>query len=168
MDNGEKRYSWRDRVKRTAKYWYYRVVRLRATPHNIALGVALGIFIGFMPIIPFQSVVVITLAFIFRASKLAAWVSTFISNPLDMIPLYYFLFVVGNTVLPFEGVRFNPSDLSMEGLLHTGVDVFLVMVTGGLLMGVPASIAAYFVAKWVVVRYRARRALRLLRKRTRE
>ncbi|MFW5837723.1 MAG: DUF2062 domain-containing protein [Desulfovibrionaceae bacterium] len=166
MENGEKRHPLWGRIKRKARYWYLRVVRLRATPHNIALGVALGIFIGFMPIIPFQSVVVITLALIFRASKLAAWLATFISNPLDMIPLYYLLFRVGDTVMPFEGLRFDPSDLTMEGLLHTGAKVFAVMVAGGLVMGFPASIASYFVSKWIVKRYRARRALRQLRKRT--
>jgi hypothetical protein len=155
-----------ERFKRSARYWFLRVVRLRATPHNIALGVALGIFIGCMPIIPFQSVAVITLAFIFRANKLAAWLATFISNPLDMIPFYYMLFLVGNTVLPFQGMQFDPSNLSMEGLLNTGVDAFLVMVTGGLILGIPGSIGSYFATLWIVKRYRARRALRLLRKRT--
>jgi hypothetical protein len=166
MEREKKEYRFWARFKRSARYWFLRIVRLRATPHNIALGVALGIFIGCMPIIPFQSVVVIALAFIFRANKLAAWAATFISNPLDMIPFYYLLFLVGNTLLPFQGIQFDPSNLSMEGLLNTGVDAFLVMVAGGLVLGIPGAVGAYFVSLWIVKRYRARRALRLLRKRT--
>lgn len=155
------------KLKRTAKYWFLQILRLRATPHSIALGVALGIFIGFMPIIPFQSVAVITLAFIFRANKLAAWLATFISNPLDMIPFYYLLFVVGDFVLPFPGLKFDPANLTMEGLIHTGWDFFSVMVVGGLVMGIPASIGIYFVTLFLVRRYRKKKLIARLKKQTR-
>lgn len=126
---------------------------------------ALGMFIGALPIIPFQSVVVIALAFVLRVNKLAAWLATCYSNVATMVPFYYFLYLVGSAVTPFH-VAFDPTKLEMVQLLDAGWEVFAVMITGGLAFGIPASVLTYFLSVFIIRRYRQRRALRLLRKRT--
>ncbi|MFK4764914.1 DUF2062 domain-containing protein [Desulfobaculum sp. SPO524] len=153
------------RLRRWIRYSYLRIMRLGATPHCIALGLALGIFIGFMPIVPFQTVAVLTLAFIFKGNKIAAALGTWISNPIDLPFFYYGLYLVGRWVLPFDGPGFDPKHLEMSQLIATGWELFAMMVTGGLLLGIPASIATYFITRRMVVGYRKRRMLRLLRKR---
>jgi len=126
---------------------------------------ALGIFVGFLPIVPFQTVVVITLALIFRANKITAGTFTFISNPLNLIPFYYMLFAVGQFVLPFDGIAFNPDHLTMKEMIAAGWDFFMVMTAGGVILGIPSAVVTYFVGRWGVLTYRKRRALRLLRNR---
>ncbi|MDD4951797.1 MAG: DUF2062 domain-containing protein [Desulfovibrionaceae bacterium] len=170
------------RIKRTVRYWYLRVLRTRASAHSIALGCGLGVFVGFLPIIPFQSVTVLALAFVFRASKLPAWLGTFISNPFNMIPFYLMLFVVGRFFLGLMGLEFdqqmfslayvkshlfsNPDGLSMKDMIQYGWRFFLVMMFGGVVAGIPSAAAAYLASLYVVRRYRRRRALRLLRRRS--
>lgn len=165
-DNSRK--SLKDRwygSKRWARYWYLRLMRQNSSPKNLAAACALGMFIGALPIIPFQSVVVIALAFVLRVNKLAAWVATCYSNAVTMVPFYYFLFEVGKTVTPIQDVAFDPEKLRMVDMIHAGWKVFGVMFAGGLAFGVPATIATYFLSLFVIRRYRERRAIRLLRKR---
>ena len=38
--------------ERQLKYYYLKLIGLRDEPHELALGIALGIFTGMMPIIP--------------------------------------------------------------------------------------------------------------------
>lgn len=140
-------------------------MRQKSSPKNLAAACALGMFIGAMPIIPFQSVVVIALAFVMRVNKLAAWLATCYSNAATMVPFYYFLYLVGSTVTPIQ-VDFDPNNLAMEQMIHAGWDVFFVMFVGGFTFGIPATILTYFASLFIIRRYRERRALRLLRKRT--
>ncbi|HCO12075.1 MAG TPA: DUF2062 domain-containing protein, partial [Desulfonauticus sp.] len=60
------------RLKRYVRYWYLRILRIRAHPHKVALGLALGVFVGFLPIVPFQIVTAVSLAFLVKGNKLAA------------------------------------------------------------------------------------------------
>lgn len=157
--------DWWVGIKRWTKYWYLRLMRQKSSPKNLAMACALGMFIGSMPIIPFQSIVVIALAFVMRVNKLAAWLATCYSNAATMVPFYYFLYLVGSAVTPLE-VAFDPRHLEMEQMIHAGWDVFIVMFAGGLAFGIPATILTYFISLFAIRRYRERRALRLLRKRT--
>jgi uncharacterized protein (DUF2062 family) len=162
----EGRVDWWTGSKRWTRLWYLRLMRQNSSPKNLAAAMALGMFIGALPIIPFQSVVVIALAFVFRVNKLAAWLATCYSNAATMVPFYYFLYLVGKAVTPFSNVTFDPNNLAMEKLISAGWDVFLVMFAGGLAFGIPATLATYFLSLFIIRRYRQRRALRLLRKKT--
>ncbi|TVM15837.1 DUF2062 domain-containing protein [Oceanidesulfovibrio indonesiensis] len=143
---------------------YLRILRLKASAHSIALGAALGIFVGCLPIIPFQTVLVITLAFIFRANKIAAFSCTWITNAFNVIPFYYMLYKVGSHILPFA-VEFNPHLLSLQELFDQGWRLTVLMTAGGFVVGIPSSIAMYFLSLRAVLTYRRRRAMRLLKKR---
>ncbi|OIQ48765.1 hypothetical protein BerOc1_03518 [Pseudodesulfovibrio hydrargyri] len=147
------------------RYWYLRIMRQNSSPKNLAAACALGMFIGALPIIPFQSVVVIALAFVLRVNKLAAWLATCYSNAATMVPFYYFLYEVGQAVTPFRNVAFDPDKLRMVDMIHAGWQVFGVMFAGGLAFGIPATIATYFLSLFAIRRYRRRRAVRILRKR---
>ncbi|WP_207262279.1 DUF2062 domain-containing protein [Desulfovibrio sp. Huiquan2017] len=157
--------EWWPGTKRWMRYWYLRLMRQNSSPKNLAAACALGMFIGALPIIPFQSVVVIALAFVLRVNKLAAWLVTCYSNAATMVPFYYFLFQVGQVVTPFHNLTFDPDKLRMVDMIHAGWQVFGVMFAGGLAFGIPATIATYFLSLFAIRRYRRRRAVRILRKR---
>ncbi len=142
-------------------------MRQKSSPRNLAGAMALGVLVGALPIMPFQSVAVIAVAFLFRVNKLVAWLATCYSNIFTMVPFYYFLFHVGKTLLPFENVTFDPNRLEMEQLLEAGWGMFSVMLSGGLIVGIPAALLTYFLTLYFVRAYRRRRALYLLKKRTR-
>ncbi len=158
--------GWRGSLGRLVRLNYLRIIRLKTSAHSIALGAAFGIFIGFMPIIPFQSFVVLTLAVIFRCNKIAAFSFTFISNPLNMIPFYAMLYMVGSKVVPFFKVHFDPRHLELMAMLEQGWRLVLVMTVGGMILGIPSSVATYFAMRKLVLTYRRRKAMRMLKKRT--
>ncbi|MDC0335815.1 DUF2062 domain-containing protein [Pseudodesulfovibrio sp.] len=162
----KKKFGWWTGSLRWTKYWYLRIMRQNSTPKGLATALAMGMFIGALPIIPFQSIIVIALAFVFKLNKLAAWMATNYSNVITMGPFYYFLFLIGKTVVPFEGVTLDINHLEMVQLIESGWDLYIVMFTGGLVFGIPATIITYFGSLYGIRFYRKRRALRLLRKRT--
>lgn len=160
-----KRSAFWERMKRLMRFNYLRILRLKTSAHSIALGAAFGIFVGFLPIIPFQAITVLTMAVIFRANKIAAFSFTFISNVANMIPFYTMLYMVGSWVLPFAHVKFDPKHLELMEMIKVGWDLVLVMSVGGLVLGIPGSVTTYFVMRRLVLLYRRRRAIRLLKKR---
>lgn len=161
-----RKFNWWEGSKRWSRYWYLRVMRQKSTPKQLASALALGMFIGALPIIPLQSVIVIFLAFVFKLNKLAAWMATNYSNAVTMAPFYYFLFKVGSLVVPYDGASLDLNHLEMMEIIESGWDLYFVMFAGGLLFGIPATILTYFVSLFGIRTYRKQRALRLLRKRT--
>lgn len=150
-------------VKRGVRFTYLKILRLKVSTHAIAMGMAIGVFAGCLPILPFQIVVAVGLAFVFRASKIAAAAGTWISNPLNWIPFYAAFYCVGSFFLPFE-VQYDPQHLELEVMLEQGWDLILVMMTGGLVIALPTSFLSYILTFRLVTRYRQRRMIRLLKK----
>jgi uncharacterized protein (DUF2062 family) len=147
-----------------ARYQYLRLMRLGATPHSIALGLALGVFVGCLPIVPFQIALALPLAFFFGGNKITAMLATFISNPLNLPFFYYGLYRIGRMFLPLEGIPpFNPHHLELAAFFRSGWMLVATMFTGGIVSGVPLAAGTYFIARRAVVAWRKRRRLRLSR-----
>lgn len=149
-------------MKRALKYNYLRVMRLKISTHSIALGTAVGVFAGCLPILPFQTVVAVTMAFVLRCSLVGAAAGTWISNPLNWVPFYTAFFFIGNWIIPID-VSFDPHHMELEELFKQGWGIVVVMMTGGLVIAVPASILSYFITFRAVTRFRQRRMIRLIK-----
>ncbi|MCL2022110.1 MAG: DUF2062 domain-containing protein [Betaproteobacteria bacterium] len=155
---------WRklfERTKRFIQRWYVRLIRIKATPHNIAIGVAAGVFAGLLPVLPFQTVLAIALAFVVRGSKIAAALGTWVTNPLNWVPFYMLCYYVGRIVVPFDVPPFNPSRIEMAEMIEMGWKFFAVMMTGGLVIAIPSAVVSYFVFRKIVGKYQARRKAKL-------
>ena len=76
--------------------------------HGVALGLAIGLFFGFL--IPlFQIPVTALVAVWLRGNLLVAVVSTLVSNPLTYAPIYFFAYRLGALILgdmPVDGAQF--------------------------------------------------------------
>lgn len=66
---------------------------------SVARGVAIGLFAGIVPIIPFQTILAIFLSIIFRGNLAIAFLTSWISNPLTIVPITYFIYFVGDSIL---------------------------------------------------------------------
>ena len=152
-------------LQRFTRYWYLRLIRIQATPHTIAVGLAVGIFAGLLPILPFQTFVAVALAFVVRGSKVAAALGTWITNPLNWIPFYMMCYYIGKAVVPFEIPAFDPTQLEMTQMMDMGWKFFVVMIVGGLVVAVPGTIISYVAAYKGVALYRKRKAARMAQKR---
>lgn len=148
------------RGKRSARYWYLSLLRIKAPSHAIAMGLALGVFIGFLPIIPFQTVVVLVLAFFLRCSKIAAVLGTWVSNPADMVFLYYLAHRIGGLLVPVSLAGFDGEPRTLMEMMAYGWQTFAVMFVGGLILAIPAAFITYFVSLRLIRLYHARRMAR--------
>lgn len=150
---------------------------LHDTPHRIALGVLIGSVIAWTPTLGFQIMLYVPTASLFRANRFSGIPVLFISNPLTAIPMYYGAWRLGawmtmsdssegEYVHPvaerlvelrraMEGSWFDASFWEAVGqaLLSMGAELWL----GSLVVGVLFGIAAYFVTRWGVAKYRENR-----------
>jgi uncharacterized protein (DUF2062 family) len=157
-------------IARTAKYYFLKLLRLRGTPHSIAMGAAIGVFIGLTPTIPFHTVTILAITVITRTSVIAALItSVLVCNPLTYIPIYYFSLLLGNLVTPFtlnwekikEVLDVVLSDGSLETriqpLLNLGYEATIVMMVGGTVLALPFAIACYYGCLFLVISFRKKR-----------
>jgi uncharacterized protein (DUF2062 family) len=146
-------------LKRTIKYHWLKFRRLQGEPRRVALGAALGVFIGFTPTIPFHTALALSLAPLLRVSVVAAYMGIWISNPLTWVPQYVAAYELGKYLL-FPGQC--PLCLPGHGDYSSFMSVLwrggLALQVGGLLIALPPAVITYFVTLWAVKRYRQRRA----------
>jgi Uncharacterized protein conserved in bacteria len=147
---------WRH-PSRLLRYYRLRLLRLKDRPEIVAKGLALGVFVGILPIVPFHTVTALGLAFLFRGSKVSALIGTLVSNPLDMVPHYMLVYYLGHKIIPLDIPPFNPSHLDLRVVLDEGWALMATLMTGGLIVALPSALVAYFLCLRVLHRYRSKR-----------
>ncbi len=161
MSKEESRYA---KLKRLIRFYYLKILRLNASPYQIAMGVASGVFGGCFPVLPglpLQTAIAVAAAFITRSNKLAAVIATWISNPFNWILFYYIQFKIGTFLLPIH-VTFDPGTWQVSDFMEIGWQGITILMFGGFVLAIPLSIASYFITLFFVRRHRKRKALRML------
>ena len=67
------------------------------------------------------------------------------------------LYYAGRLIIPWEVPPFDPDLLELTVMLEQGWNWFLVMLIGGVVLGIPASIISYFLARHAISGYRRRK-----------
>jgi len=111
------RRSW----SRSSRYVVYRLRRLSATPHAIALGFGAGAFAAVTPFIGTHMVMATLLAWAVGGSIVAALLGTFLGNPVTYPFIWYASYKVGRFLLGGAATKKN-IDLS-QGLFHSSFDM---------------------------------------------
>jgi uncharacterized protein (DUF2062 family) len=157
----------------------YKLAREKDPPKRVALGLALGIFVGFLPIMGIQMAVVSIIALPLRANLKAAIAGVWISNPITFIPLYYATYSFGLLFWPEEGASkeafvaaleraadFSWSAIwdSLTALFDMGTEILIPLWMGSAILGIVFGVPTYFVTKRLVVKYRERREAAKIRK----
>jgi len=115
---------------------------LRGKPHEIALGMAIGVFIGITPTIPLHTILAVSLALLVGGSKLAAALGVWVSNPLSIPFFYYGSYRIGQLVLGLPGINL-PDDRSLLAMASLGGKIVGAMLLGGVILGIVPAIVAY-------------------------
>lgn len=85
-----------------------RLMRLHASPHEIALGCALGAFVSITPLLGVQTFLAVLFSLLLRANVPAAIVGTFVGNPLSWPFIWVSTYVMGLQMVGLEG-SFDPA-----------------------------------------------------------
>jgi len=149
------RRSW----SRSSRYVVYRLRRLSATPHAIALGFAAGTFAAVTPYIGTHLIMAALIAWIIGGSIVASVLGTFFGNPLTYPFLWYASYAVGNLLLGGKTTK-KSIDLS-QGLFHSSFDhlwpILKPMSLGCIPVGIAVAISCYFLVRPMVEAYQRRR-----------
>ncbi len=76
-------------IQTAERFFIYRVLHVDDTPHRIALGVAVGIFVAWTPTFGLQMILTVLLATLLRGNKLVGLPFVWISNPVTAWPIYF-------------------------------------------------------------------------------
>lgn len=147
------------RFWRFLKYYFYRFRRLQGSPHALAGGTAIGVFVGLTPTIPFHTVLIVCLTLVSRTSTLAGIIiSWIVCNPLTYLPIYYLSAKTGNYLTPYQLNLQNvqvvlEQAMSGEGLqsfisvlIGSGYEALVVLGVGGICFALPFTLISYYLA----------------------
>ena len=140
------------------KNFYETFLSLKGTPHSLAVSLALGVFVGVTPIIPFRTAAIALFGLLFRqnlpTAYLGCWV---ISNPLTIPFFYLSQYEMGRFFLGMKRCHFLLDEYSFRAILQLGAEILVPLMTGGLLMALFSALAAYFLSRRVIVALRNKR-----------
>ena len=157
--------------KLSFRQMYRKLLQLDDTPHSIALGAALGMFITFTPTVGIQVLIVLILSMVVRFNRFAAIVLIYLSNPVTIIPIYYADYVIGLFVQGESGLSLEEFVLLWDQSVSTagevgfwgatqvlfkslGTDVIIPMFIGGGVLGGFVGVVTYPLTLSWVQRYR--------------
>lgn len=142
------------------------ILGLDDSRHSIALGTAVGMFIGMTPTVGVQMIIVIVVAFLtkplFHFNRMAALLTVYISNPLTMIPIYYFNYKVGTIFFGGDVSHAQFSSIfKYEGFqewFNTIKELFVVigspLIVGSLVVATVLALPTYPLMRYLLKSFR--------------
>lgn len=131
--------AFRDRLRE--------VIKLRESPHKVALAFAAGVFIGMSPLLGLHTLIGFAVVWIFRLNPFATLAGVYITNPLTIVPIYAFSTWVGIHCLSIEQIipEIDWSNITSINLLNDLESLLMPFIFGTLLMGFITSIISYII-----------------------
>ncbi|MCK9262505.1 MAG: DUF2062 domain-containing protein [Deltaproteobacteria bacterium] len=153
------------KMLRFIKYLYLRFIRLKGDPLSLAKGIAIGVFVGQTPTIPFQTVISLSLALLFRAAKIPALLSSMLTTPFT----YFASWKIGNWLTPWDiswdRIAAARSIVRSEAGLaeklaefgKLGQETIIAMLLGGFVWAAPFAIISFIASYYFFVAVRNKR-----------
>ncbi len=154
-------------ASRVERFLIYRVFSLNDTPHRLALGVAIGIFVTWTPTIGFQMALTIGLSWLLGANKFVGVPFVWLSNPATVVPVYGPNYLIGCWLLGkqpdgwhkvIEAIRFQGGlyDRILEWFYVTK-SIFWELWVGSFVVALVLGILTYFAMYRMIIVYRTQK-----------
>lgn len=158
----KKEYNLFQRLYRMALYNLWILVRKEDTPESIAHGMALGLFVGFLPIIPLQTIIILIVCTFTKTNKVAGVIGTSIFTNLLNAPFTFYLqHFIGKIFIDvhvsFADFTVLLKNLNVKTIAEFGLELFLAMVIGGLILGIVFYPISYKLTYNLIIKFRLRR-----------
>lgn len=174
--------------RRGLQYLGHRVRRIPDTPHRIALGCASGIFVSFTPFFGLHLILAIVVARLVRGNIFASLIGTLVGNPATFPFIASVSLWLGRRILGYGATGRDFSRVSdafaqaATGIWHSTLavfgagesewsnllpfvrDVFWPYFVGGLLPGLAAAVAGYYVARPLIAAYQLQRRAHVIQR----
>jgi uncharacterized protein (DUF2062 family) len=168
---GERLRTWawpRHSFGRSLTYYAKRILRLRGTPHAVAAGVAVGVFIAFLPLPGIHLLIAAALSWLVAGNVVAsAFGTTVVGNPLTWPAIWASTYALGHFVLGGPAEAAEPHFQHMfhhMQLAQLWRPLLEPMLIGALPLGLIFAFAAYGLTRWGMTAFHRRRRARLARR----
>lgn len=81
------------------RYIEYKIIHIEDSPAKIALGLAIGLFVAWTPLLGTHILLALALAVLFRANKFVALTSVWVANVFTFAIIYYPSYLLGRYIL---------------------------------------------------------------------
>ena len=142
-------------MKKRIRYFHDKFISLKGEPKAIAMGMAIGVFVGVTPTIPFHTALLVVIAVLFKRNVTAAYLGSWvISNPIT-IPVFYFTqYELGRHLLGIAPTDFNLAGLALQHIVSIGWHIAIPLLLGGIIMAPLFAVPAYFITHRAVLTIR--------------
>ena len=157
-----KNYSLWQRIVRIVRFYIILLMRKKDTAESIAHGMGIGVFIGMIPIIPFQTVIAVLACSIFKKNKFAGVIGTNIfTNAINAPVTFYLLHFFGkpflHTEIDYQQLKDLIVNFSFSKIAEFGIDIYLEIIIGGVIIGTVLYPVSYYLTLNTVLKFRNRR-----------
>ncbi len=175
----------RTRFHNLVRFLKFRVLHVNDSPKAIAMGVSLGLFVAWTPIIGVHMIIVLFLAIIAKANKIAAIAAVWVSNPLTYIPMWSVGYMFGKMILKmFVTDADHSEDITQQVSSFNLLDIFSrffeltfwkeigtsvwskgpELWLGSLILGLMSAVAGYFLTYYFIIKHRKKNPHRRFQK----
>lgn len=152
---------------RARRFVMHDVLHADDSPHRLALGVGIGMFVTFTPTVGAQMILTAFLAWLLRANKVVGLPLVWLSNPATLVPIYWSCYEVGR-ILTGGAKRgsewWNEWAHPPEGWWPTVsfywdkcAQIAIPLWVGGIVVGLAVAVPSYYLTLFMVRSYRLRR-----------
>jgi len=166
---------------RSGQYVTKRILRLTASPHAVAAGVAAGAFTSFTPFMGLHFLFAAVLAWLVRGNLIASALGTFVGNPLTFPFIWAGTYKTGQFILQADTSREAPAlgramkrvldglwnmdaTAASDAFVSIWTPILYPMLVGGTLLGLVVSTIIYFLTKRAAMIFRESRRDKLMAK----
>jgi uncharacterized protein (DUF2062 family) len=131
--------AFRDRLRE--------ILRLKDSPHRIAIAFSIGVFIGMSPFLGIHAVLGILAAWAFRLNTFATIAGVYVTNPWTIVPIYTFSTWIGAKCLGIKQIipQIDWSNITFNHFISDLKPLLMPFIFGALLVGFISSIISYFI-----------------------
>lgn len=143
-------------AQRYSRYLRTKLGAIKATPHQIAAGYAVGFLVGTLPIFTLRIGIALLLATLFKWNKPATLLGIFLINPFTGPPYYALAYAVGRLLTGKDTGTTGNWDLSaMWQALWADGAFFLVLSFGCLVVAIPITLFLFWSVRATIIRFQA-------------
>lgn len=158
-------FSWWHRVK---DFVLHKILRADDSPHRLALGVALGMWVALLPLVGIQMITSAALCHPFKGNKVVAMAMAWVSNPITLVPIFlpcYWLgcLILGLDAIPYDDfvAIFSPDVEGWWSRIAASwsamMAIFGPLWLGSAIVATVVAVPCYFITERAVTWYRLKR-----------
>jgi uncharacterized protein (DUF2062 family) len=138
------------------KKGYQRLLKIRGHPNEIALGLALGLFVGMTPSMGFHTAIAVFFAALFKWNKISSAIGVWVTNPLTAPVIYGVNYFIGAKLIGLQKVYSLPEAngfAKIYQIMLKAPEIFWALTLGGIVLGLPLAVVGYYFSYTVVQKY---------------